>query len=46
MKKYLMALVAAILIAGIGCKKYSQDYKPPTQPPTEKKWVVRTVAGN
>jgi NHL repeat len=50
MKKYLMPLVAAILIAGIGCKKYNQDYKPPIQPPTEpptgKKWVVRTVAGN
>jgi len=50
MKKYLIPLVAAILIAGIGCKKYNQDYRPLTQPPTEpptgKKWVVRTVAGN
>src|SRR5258705_5234487 len=50
MKKYFIPVVAVILIAGIGCKKYNQDYKPPTQPPsvppTEKKWVVRTVAGS
>jgi hypothetical protein len=46
MKKYFIPLVALILITGTACKKYNQDYKPPTQPPTEKKWVVRTMAGN
>lgn len=46
MKKYFMLMVAAIMITGIGCKKYNQDYKPPIQPPTAKKWIVRTIAGN
>lgn len=42
MKKYSMALFGVILIASISCRKNYPNY----QAPTEKKWVVRTIAGN
>jgi sugar lactone lactonase YvrE len=45
MKKYFIVFVSGIVMAGIGCKKYNQQYNPPTQPPTQKKWVVTTMAG-
>jgi len=52
MKKYFIPLIAVVLIAVTGCKKYGEEYKPPPPPPpppppaAEKKWVVTTVAGN
>jgi hypothetical protein len=46
MKKYFIPSIAVMLITVIGCKKYGPEYEPSTPPPTEKKWVVTTVAGN
>lgn len=49
MKKYFIPLIVLILIAVAGCKKDKQGYnppEPPTEPPTQKKWIVTTVAGN
>lgn len=46
MKTYFILLVAVSLLAVTSCKKakHEKDSLPP--PPTEKKWVVTTVAGN
>jgi streptogramin lyase len=46
MKLYFIAPVSIILLVGISCKKDNGKDKSPTQPPTEKKCVVSTVAGN
>lgn len=46
MKKYFIPLVSVILIVGASCKKDKQQNNPPTQPPTEKKWIVTTLAGD
>ncbi len=44
MKSHFIPFVLIMLIAGIGCKKYNQEYV--SVPQIEKKWIVTTVAGD
>jgi hypothetical protein len=46
MRKYFIPLVAAISMAGAGCKKDKQIDELPTQVPAEKKAIVSTIAGD
>ena len=46
MKTNLILPFVIMALAAIGCKKYKQEDNPPTQPPTEKKAVVTTIAGD
>jgi NHL repeat len=46
MKKYTILLVLVIVATTSGCKKNNAGYNPSDRLPSEKKWVVTTVAGN
>jgi len=46
MKKYILSCITATLIIAAGCKKGQDGNMPAAIPPTDKKWVVRTIAGN
>ena len=49
MKLYFTLLSVVTIILGIGCKKDVQEVKQeviPGDSPTEKKWVVITLAGD
>jgi hypothetical protein len=45
MKKNSVPVLAILLITVAGCKKNTNENTPIPDPPTEKKWVVTTVAG-
>ncbi len=46
MKPYFITFISIIILTGLSCKKNNQEDSSPTVPPTEKKWIVTTVAGN
>src|SRR5436190_2275227 len=46
MKKYLVSILVTILITSAGCKKNTNENTTVVDPPSEKKWMVTTVAGS